>query len=334
MWGNKEGWLVSTIILALMGWMLWTFGRPEGISKPSGQFANLTDPIRLPVLPDEVLPGIMTEDRDAGDAYWQAIQLYLADAKAYKTFDFKNVGKASEIKPVGLILKATGAKRASIFINRPQILVNYKFPWPEMDAASRLGQLVNSIGHYYVVSKTNADETQAKRYLHAGFSLGTKLYEERVIESEMISGIQLMRGAADSLRELAKRKGDAAAEQALLRFGNETNNYYTTKIQKLYQKVGATGVTDLRVYAGDVFALATKNPDRMWRTEALLKIGRYKFEKGGSVGDQLWARRLLDEPQRFGFPDFAQDADPAVRAAAAAARDLTLEGFGRIKVTE
>ena len=70
-----------------------------------------------------------------------------------------------------------------------------------------LGQIANSVGHYYVASKKNADPELAKKYLHAGFSLGAKLYEERVTHGEMMNGIKLMQGAADSLKELAKRNG-------------------------------------------------------------------------------------------------------------------------------
>jgi hypothetical protein len=331
MWGNKEGWIISGIIVVLMGWMIWTLGRVEPIAKPSGQFSNLEEPIKLPVAPAEIIPGVMTEDRDAGDLYRQAIELYREKPKTYDKFEVTRIAEAKNLPALELVLQAGTAKRAKIFIDAPQTLVNYNFPWPELDAIFHLGQLSNSVGHYYVVSKTNSNEELAKKYLHAGFSLGAKLYEERLVHAEMMNGIKLMQGAVDSLKELAKRKGDAAREQQLEQFGKQTTAYYSAKVQKLYEKVVTGAPADVATYSGDVFALAMKNPDRMWRTEAILKVGRYRYEKGGRPGDQIWATRMLNEPQRLGITDFAEDPDPAVRAAGVAAKGLTVEQFRMIR---
>jgi hypothetical protein len=321
MFGNKEGWILSAVIVGLMGWMLLKMGRLEPMSEPSGQFSNLREPIKLPVAPADALPGVMTADRDAGDDYWKAVELYRQFPTDYKKFEPKNLAKVTRLPALNVLLDAAPAKKASIFIKRPALLVNYKSTSPELQVLADLGQLAASIGHYYATK--GADEKLAERYLNAAFSLGAKLYDERVTHEELLEGIKLMRGATASLRVLEKGRGNAAREQALAKFDNETSAYYSTEVQPLYGKVVAVGGADVRRYAGDVFDLAMHSPERMWRTEAFLKVGRMKSEKGGSRSDQIWAKRLLTQPQRLGVPDATKDADPAVSHAATVARDLS-----------
>src|SRR3954452_16522623 len=122
----------------------------------------------------------MNEERHAGDQYWTAINAYLADPKPYDSFAVTNIQQVAKLTALDSILNATTAKRAKIFLGKPELLVNYKPESPELDAAFKLGQLANSVGHYYVISPKNADETTAMRYLNAGFSLGAKLYAERL----------------------------------------------------------------------------------------------------------------------------------------------------------
>ena len=243
MFGNKEGWILSAVIVALMGWMFTKIGRLEPIPEPSGQFANLDAPVQLPVAPADVLPGVMTEDRDAGDQYWEAIELFRKFPTDYRRSELSNTAKVARLPAINLVLEGTSAKHASLFVQRPEVLVNYKFPWPELEAISELGQFCNSMGHYYITKKP--DEKQAKRYLHAGFSLGVKLYDERVTHAEMMAGVKLMQGAVLSLKELAKQQKDTDRLAALDRFANETSAWHTTSVNDLYQKINSTERNDL-----------------------------------------------------------------------------------------
>jgi hypothetical protein len=330
MWGNKPGWFISAVILAVMGWMLWSFGRPEGVSPPSGKF-NLAEGIKLPVSPEEALPGVMTEDRDAGDLYQQAIRIYQENPRGYDNFEVKHVERIPDLRALAFVTEGTTAKHAKIFAGKPETLVNYRFPWADLDALFALGQVCNSIGYYYVVSPKNANDEQAAKFLHAGFSLGAKLFDERLVHNEMQDGLKLMQGAADAMREQAKRKGDKTREAALKNFSDQTSTYYTTKVQPLYQKVVSATRQDVATYAGDVFEMARHNPDRMWRVEAILKVGRYKFD-ATRRGDQFGAERLLgDNPEKYGFEDLSKSEDPAVRAAVKAAKELTIEQYRMIR---
>jgi hypothetical protein len=78
----------------------------------------------------------------------------------------------------------------------------------------------------------------------------------------------------------------------------------------------------LEQYAGDVFYFARHAPERMWRVEAIMKIGRYRYN-AGRVGDQRSAIKVLKE--------LSNDPDPVVRAAANEAQELTIEQYRMLR---
>src|SRR5687768_9998258 len=119
MWGNKEGWLISLVLAALMGWWMWGLTKVSDIARPSGQFKNLREPIALPVKPEDALPGVMTEDRDAGNLYWKAIELYIADPEPYDKSTPKYVDRLDQLEAVRLLVEAAPAKDATIFARKP-----------------------------------------------------------------------------------------------------------------------------------------------------------------------------------------------------------------------
>jgi hypothetical protein len=321
MWGNKPGWFISVIIAAVFGWLIWSLGRPEGISAPSGEF-NLTKEVRLPVAPEDALPGVMTDDRDAGDIYWQAIHLYLQNPKDYEVANYYTRRKS--LPAVDLLLSATSAKRATIFLKQPDAIVNYKFPSPELDALMALGTIANSIAFS---AQAKGDEETTSAYADASFALGAKLYRERLVHGELLGGINLMQSAGDTFKANANKRGDPAEQERWQRFGNQTKNYEMMEIEPLHNKIVSTSRDDIARYAGDVFQLAQHNPDRMWQVEAILKIGRYRFN-ATRMPDQVAAKRMLgDNPAQYGYPDFEKSDDPAVRTAGRAARELTQEQY-------
>jgi hypothetical protein len=328
MFGNRQGWIMSALIVLAMGWIIVKLGRVPGIAKPSGEFTNLTAPIKLPIGPAEALPNVMTEDRDAGDLYRQAIAAYVKDPKPYDKSEPKYYDRRDKLPAIDLLIKASTAKRASIFLPKPETLVNYRYPWPELDKLMKLGLISNSIA-FSAQARNDAETTN--KYARACFALGAKLYEERLTHGELDVGLKLMQTAGDTFKTLAKKQGDAATEARWEQFGQQTSSYYMTSIQTLYQKVVSDSSADVGLYAGDVFELARHSPDRMWRVESILKVGRYKY-KATRIGDQIGAKRMLsDYPPRFGYEDLMTHDDPAVRAAAQAAKNLTIEQFRMIQ---
>jgi hypothetical protein len=72
---------------------------------------------------------------------------------------------------------------------------------------------------------------------------------------------------------------------------------------------------------GDIFEIARSGREPMWRTEAILKLGRMRWMKGVKYGDQRGANQVLTELAG------RTDLPPNVKAAAVAARDLTVKDF-------
>jgi hypothetical protein len=272
--------------------------------------------------PAEALPGVMTEDRDAGEQYRQALAQYLDDKKTYggkgAYYD-----RRDKLPAIDLLVAATSAKKANIFASKPETLVNYQYPWPELDALVNLGLIANSIAFS---AQARDDEENVRKYANACFALGAHLYEERLTHGEFNSGLMLMQKAGDTFKTYAKKKGDSATELRWQKFGEQTSSYYKQNVQALYQNLSRDSGTD----AGDTFALAQQNPDRMWKVESILKIGRFKFN-ASRYGDQVGAKRMLENPEKYKYADWSKDEDPAVRAAAKAAKELTIEQFRMIQ---
>jgi hypothetical protein len=110
----------------------------------------------------------------------------------------------------------------------------------------------------------------------------------------------------------ARWQSEAADLSALVRHENDIAAQISTLDSR---RIGT--------YAGDVFAFAARSTERMWRVEAILSMGRMRFNIGaGRRSDQLAAGRLLAQ--------FITDPDPAVGAAARQARALTIEQYRQI----
>jgi hypothetical protein len=92
-------------------------------------------------------------------------------------------------------------------------------------------------------------------------------------------------------------------------------------VEPIYEVLTSADPAKIAANAGDIFRFATRSRERMFRVEAILKLGRYRFNSARAA-DQMAAPRFL----RF----LGHDADPAVRAAAQAAGGLTVEQYRMI----
>ncbi len=80
MWGNKQGWLISAVIVLAMSWMLYAVGRVDDVSRPTGKFRDtMNAPVAAPVDPLATVKGVMTEPCDSADSYRKAIDEYLKE---------------------------------------------------------------------------------------------------------------------------------------------------------------------------------------------------------------------------------------------------------------
>lgn len=329
MWGNKTGWMISAVLALLMSSLLAWVALPPTPSAPTNAavLSIVRGPIALPVSPDTVVPA-GTEDCDAAVFYRKAIEDFQNNSDTYDRFK-NNVMSVPIKKLIGLdeILKARDCKSFKLFSVHPADVVNYENTEPGLDALDEIGNVCCRVGLLYTNEKYNAHTRpdEARKLWEAAFVLGKRLYDERTDWKEFSIGLGLMSTAARSLdgyyRDLKTDPGTAEAIQKFL----DEEGAYQSKLIDAWKIIGGIDENTLGQYAGDIFAMAKKdgayaNVDPMFRTEAVLHVGRYRFNSA-STGDQLAARKTLT--------NMAEETDlpPNVKAAATAAHALTLSDF-------
>jgi hypothetical protein len=213
------------------------------------------------------------------------------------------------------ILQAAPYTLMRLFVTTPESIINYDNRHPDLDAIQDIGQTAVQASLAFKAANDNND---AVKYLKAAFSLGTKLYEERLTFDEFYAGASIMSGAATMLAELDPSMADSwnAEIQSL------KDN--TVKTQTLQKQIAGVDGDMIAEHAGDVFVFVDKAKEKMWRVEEILALGRMRFNIGenGRKGDQLGAIRRVRE--------LCKSQDSAIHAAAQAASDLTLEKYNTI----
>ena len=211
--------------------------------------------------------------------------------------------------------------------------MNYKNEQPGLEALTHFASRCADLG---MVCFTKGDHNGAHEIWDAVFRLGVQLYNERLISRELEIGRGLMSTAANCLNLYYEKENDprkAAAAKFLI-----SEEAYQKKLANAYHLLTVRGDETYAVkaegrvvgqYVGDVFEIAeSKEADPMFRVEAILHIGCYKFnvykENEGSYGDQVGARRLL----RIMSADTT--LPPSVKAAAEAAKNLALEDYHKM----
>ena len=324
MLGNTSGWIISAFLVIATGTLLYFAAIPPGISPPTnGPEVKLAmEPAQLPSDPGAVVPAPQ-KDCDAGDAYRKAASDWLAHEQDYEDLQ-KNVTKASVNEPeaVAQIISAADCGKMNLFSKHLDEVINYKADRPTLDALNAAGTLCSQLALLYTRDPyTNLDKARA--HANAAFNLGRHLYEERISFAEWVDGISLMEDSASVLQQMEKDPGKA---DPLKDFVVAANDYRRARIQRLWEIISGIGDEDKARYAGDIFQIAQSSPERMWRVEATLKVGRFKFN-AATRGDQYGAKRVLREMLKA--PSLSPDplTQSSVRTAAAVANDLTIEDY-------
>jgi hypothetical protein len=313
--GNLPGWVLSAAIAVSGGWGLWFLSHPPRVSEPSGVFKNLLSRVALPVDPKTVAPAPINADCDAGEKYRAAINEFLANRAQYDKWHEKaNTALAAKPRAVELLVEASQCGRMDLFRRAPAEVINYDPEPAPLDAIEKLGDMAVQRG--MLLRKIEPDE--ARKYLGAAFALGYHLYNERLAWREFTAGINLMVNAS---KYLAQIEPDPGRARSIELFAEGADKYKLDQL-KLYGVISTTDGAILGKHGGDAFALARASPDPMWRTTAILAVGRMKYNTPNR-GDQLAAPRELKT--------WVADPDPVARAAAAAASDLTLEQYRMLR---
>ena len=312
MWGNTLGWKISAVILALaVAIGAWLYGQmqitaPTSLSLDEKNLAALSPPAQAIVARNQ--PG------DAGGKYSAAAAAYDQYEDMCDEFARKPVGPPPP--PIQLVLDATHLSRMNLFAKNPQAIVDYQSDHPALDDLSKIGQDLESAA--LTCRKDHPD--QAMSLLQAAYSLGANLYRERVDYDEFSQGMGLMNGAVTAMAEM--EPPDSSRQKLLQAQQQKILEFYESNVKPIYDDViSKADQQSIAEHAGDIFRFAAKAKERMFRVEAILKLGRYRFD-AARAADQLAAPRFLRQFQR--------DPDPAVQAAAQAAANLTIEQYRMI----
>ena len=155
----------------------------------------------------------------------------------------------------------------------------------------------------------------------AVYSLGLKLYQERVSFAELAAGEDLMGLGDGGLVRVAKRLGNTDMVLSLSSVDADRLSRFDADIQPVWSVISSIDQSTMATHAGDMFQIATdKNQEITWRVEAILHLGRLKYDASRRA-DEVAAQLLLDQ-----MSEDQSEAAP-IRTAATLARDLTIEQY-------
>jgi hypothetical protein len=318
MWGNSLGWTISAALVVLCGAWLYIIANaskqtpPTDFSRDERNFAALA----LPAPPSEAFPPAKT-GIDATSLYRQAIELYLGDRTTYD--DFARRGKldspdVAKLQAIDLLVEAAPAREVKLFTSTPAEIVSYKRDKIPLDALKTLGQVcIDRLG---LLNQRAGKSDEAMKYYQAGIALGWNLAIERLTYEELALGMELIAKSSAGMARL-ERNGLSAA---LREFDRQRIDYQRDHLDPTLRITRAFDAKIVGERTGDVFELAKRSQERMWRVEAILALGRVRHfaGEGGTRANQASADVIVRDLA-------VNDPDPIIRTAAAAARDLTIE---------
>jgi len=333
MFGNRLGWGISAVltllVLLVLKWVVQVGSESapsHGVVTQVGHVAldladhpEILDPIQLPFNPQAVLP-TMTESDDAAPLYRKAIDEVKSDRYTYR--DLFETGKPKttsykDLPAIEFLVEARNMRTMKLFAADPAKVVGYgKDATEPIEAVYEVGKAASKLALYIQKDKPADALTLAESV----FSLGVKLCEERVRWREFDAGAELLREGAILINRLDPARAEAGGVDKGMK------QLLESRCVPLWTVIGSVDQDVIGRTAGDIFYIAKSSRERLWRVEAILKLGRYRYNvgTGGRSGDQRWAkltvRRMADD----------KTLDPVLRAAANAATNLTLAQYNTI----
>jgi hypothetical protein len=261
----------------------------------------------------------MTVDKDAGPDYAAAIKDVEDHPEAYSAsrptgrFDRK-----SDLVPFGFqkVLDAAHDTRMTLYSGDPTKWVSLQYPTD--DPMEELHTLVGDMNTRAATLMLQGDKAQAAQYREAILAMGIHLFNERVSKSEFNAGIDFMGDGAHFLAQSAEADGNSAR-------ANKLSDFEKSVEQLRDQRKPLMAMTSVMASdePGNVVYLALHAKDRLWRVEALLQLGRIRYNVGPDAthADQINAQKvaasIAAEP----------GVDRVVGAAARYAADLTSDQY-------
>ncbi len=320
MWKRHPLRTVSLIVAACLAAALGTLLFHGNATTAPTDFSR--NPRNLHLLELPTPPHVLDVDaaHDGTPLYRAAIEAYAKDPDRYERF--ADSGTWEEFKPAALpalqsIVDATSCARGEIFKTRIAEIITYG-PKPELEALRSLGRLCSD--RIALLALRRKDYDTAHKYLHAGFALGQTLTAERLTFDELEAGLSLLGASAQGLARVAEDAGDSAGAESFRAYDHARLAFFRERITPVIHILRSIDARVVGDHAGDVPVLATESQEPMWRTEAILSLGRMRFFVGTArSADQRAALRTLQK--------LSDSSDEITRIAARAALALTAEQY-------
>jgi hypothetical protein len=317
MFGNRLGWSLAAGILLFATWVAFLTWQAGHTTPPTGWVEATVHPIGLPRGADAVVPS--NDPADAAPLYATAIDDYRTRIGEYDALENGRLKNPSTpLAGVNALIKAMPRQTMNLFRRAPQDAVSYDPDKPPLQALLHVAKVTTLLGMGQM-RQDNLEE--AGNDFAAVYALGLKLFQERVDFAELSAGEELMGLGGTALQRLAKRQGNTDMVLSLASLDADRLQRFDSDIQPVWAVVSSIDQSTMAAHAGDMFQLATDHSaDLVWRVEATLHLGRLKYDAGrraDEVAAELLLQRMADD----------QSEEPAVRTAAALARDLTIEQY-------
>lgn len=322
MLGNRAGWMLAVVVLVAESIGVYYALSLDAYAKPTATASSQAlAAIQLPPVPSFLFSE--TGSADAGALYRAAATEYLARSGEIETM-IRDSDRASlaSLPALDKILAAKTARSGPIFAGQLDQIIDYGEP-NALQAVARLGHAAYRTGA--LQGRRAQDRARAMEYYEAAFALGRRLADERLTWREYDAGISLMSSSGAAmvveLRKLPDRVPDAEALQAYLDAQLAQYKQFLLTFEAIY----TNNETKIATHAGDVFVFATDAQEPMWRVEAILKLGRMRYNVGNPrlAGNQRHAVRLLKQ--------LKDSPDAKISRAANVALDLTVERFRTLR---
>ena len=284
MWGNVLGWKISGVMfllaVALGAWLhsQMQITDPTELSLDPRHLAALSPPAPARPIVDQNVPG------NAGEKYLAAIALLDDNPDACEEFAQRPGESVPE--PMRLLLDATHLSSMNLFARNPGLIVDYQSDHPPLDNLAKLGGEMESAA---LLLERSGKTDDARKFLDAAYALGQNLLQERLDYDEFSRGMGLMNGATTALAEM---EPTGSPKQKLLQEQqNRAVEFDQKNVLPIYEVLVSADQERIAANAGDVFRFATMAGERMFRVEAILKLGRYRFDSARQA-DQIAVPRF------------------------------------------
>jgi hypothetical protein len=305
MFGNLKGWIISLLLFAVTGFLMWSAGKkpPHTTAKQATKYAIAMQPAKIDFDYTTLFPP-GTEERDAGDMVREledkarTASLQNKFAKLNTAMNETNPAKKDKarrdaVKPLEplldeLVAASKCSKMTTLF--KPNEIVVYDNK-PLLKYLTILGKQSSIAGRaYWTSGADNTEKLKGKEYIIAAFHLGRFMYEDRPIVKVYRNGLEIMRDAAFNFGVVETDKKDQV---------DRLIDAINKKLDPAAGMYGDIANPNINTAPGEVFLIAEGktpdggNVDPMWRTEAIMKLGRMRWLKGVDYADQLEANEVL-----------------------------------------